>query len=223
MAKAKKAAWSYSSLSSYETCPRKHHRLKVAKDIIEKESEQMKWGNEVHKALELRIRDGLPLPDSMAKWEPLILKLLSRKGKPVAEQQLCLSPSLSPTSWYGSDSWCRGIVDFTMFDGDKALALDWKTGKPKTDHDQMMLFAALLFHHYPELDKVTTGYVWLAYGNKITSKTFLRSDLQKIWQEFLPRVKRYQIAHDENKWEAKPSGLCRAWCPVTDCEFNGRR
>jgi len=182
----------------------------------------MRWGNEVHKALELRVRDGLPLPKTMQKWEPLIAKLLKRPGKPLAEQQLCLSEELSPTDWFGSESWCRGIVDFCILDGDKALALDWKTGKPKTDHDQMRLFAALMFHHYPQLEKVTTGYVWLAYGNKISSKTFFRSDLNEIWGEFLPRVQRYQLAFTKEKWEAKPSGLCRAWCPVLDCEFNGR-
>lgn len=223
MSKSKKAAWSYSALSSYETCPHRHYRTRVAKDIVEKESEQMRWGNEVHKALELRVRDGEPLPDTMSKWEPLINKLLKRKGKAVAEQQLCLTSSLAPTDWFGRDSWCRGIVDFCVFDGDKALALDWKTGKPKNDHDQMMLFAALIFHHYPEVERVTTGYVWLAHGNKISSKTFFRSGLNDIWREFLPRVKRFQIAHDTSKWEKKPSGLCRAWCPVLDCNFNGRK
>lgn len=219
---AKKPAWSYSSLSSYETCPRKHYRTRVAKDIKEKESEAMKWGNQVHKALEDRVRDGKALPKTMQKWEPLVTKLLARKGEAIAEQQLCIDKTLAPTDWFGKGSWCRGIVDFTMLDGDRAMALDWKTGKPKTDHDQLMLFAALIFHHYPEIERVTTGYVWLAYGNKITTKTFHRSELTDIWRDYLPRVKRYEIAHNENKWEPKPSGLCRAWCPVVDCEFNGK-
>lgn len=219
---SKSPSWSFSSLNSYETCPRKHYRTKVKKDIQETVSEQITWGNEVHKALEDRVRDNKPLPKSMQKWEPFVAKLLARKGEAVAEQQLCISKTLSPTDWFGSDSWCRGIVDFALFDGDKAIALDWKTGKIKDDHDQLKLFAALMFHHYPQIEKVTTGYVWLAHQCKITTKSFYRSDLPEIWKAYLPRVKRYEIAHKEDKWEAKPSGLCRAWCPVLDCEFNGR-
>jgi hypothetical protein len=216
----KKPAWSFSALSSFETCPRKHYRTRVIKDIVEPQGEAMLWGNEVHKCLEDRIKDGTPLPKNMQKWEGLVAKLLERKGTPIAEQQLCIDKTLAPTGWFDKDSWCRGIVDFTILDGDKALALDWKTGKVKTDHDQLKLFGALIFHHYPEVEKVTTGYVWLAHNNKITTKTFYRSDLTGIWRDYLPRVKRYEIAHKEDKWQPKPSGLCRGWCPVKDCEFN---
>lgn len=217
-----KLAWSYSVLNSYETCPHRHFRTRIIKDIKEPDSEHLRWGNEVHKALELRVRDGIALPDSMIKWEPFVAKLLKRKGEALAEQQLCLNESLIATSWFGRDAWVRGIVDFTLIDGNKAIALDWKTGKIKEDHHQMMLFAALLFHHYPELDVIHTGYVWLAQGNKISSKPFERKDLPEIWREFLPRVQRLKHALENDKWERKPSGLCRAWCPVHDCPHNGK-
>ena len=218
----KKAAWSFSALNSFETCPHRHYRTRVLKDVRDDQSEALLWGNEVHKALELRIKDDKPLPTTMEKWEPIVAKLLARKGESIAEQKLCLNENLSPTSWFAKDAWCRGVVDYMLVDGKKAVALDWKTGKPKDDHEQLMLFAALLFHHYPELEVIRTGYVWLAHGSKITSKEFTRADVPQIWEEFLPRVKRLQQAVDADKWPKKPSGLCRAWCPVLDCEFNGR-
>jgi hypothetical protein len=218
----KKPAWSYSALNSYETCPHRHYRTKVVKDIREPQSEQLLWGNRVHKALELRVRDGTPLPKDMQKWEPIVERLLAKKGESIPEQKLCLNEQLMATGWFDKDAWCRGIVDYMLVDGDKAVALDWKTGKPKEDHDQLMLFAALLFHTYPELETIRTGYVWLAHGCKITTKEFSRADVPSIWSEFLPRVKRLVTAHKNDKWEKKPSGLCRAWCPVLDCEFNGK-
>lgn len=219
---AKTAAWSFSALNSYETCPYRHYRTKVAKDVREEETEALRWGNRVHEALESRVRDGTPLPKSMQKWEPFVAKLLAKKGESIAEQQLCLNEQLIATDWFGKDSWCRGIVDYMLKDGAKAVALDWKTGKIKDDHDQLMLFAALLFHTYPELETIRTGYVWLAHDCKITTREFQRSEVPDIWEEFLPRVRRYQTAYDKDKWEKKPSGLCRAWCPVTSCEFNGK-
>lgn len=222
MTTKKSAAWSFSALNSFETCPHRHYRTKVIKDIKEPDSEQLRWGNRVHKALEKRIRDGTPLPKEMQKWEPMVLKLLSKKGDSIAEQKLCLNEELCATDWFAKDSWLRGVVDYMLVDGDKAVALDWKTGKPKDDHDQLMLFAALLFHRYPELETIRTGYVWLAHNCKITTKEFTRADVPAIWEEFLPRVRRLQMAHTKDKWEKKPSGLCRAWCPVLDCEFNGK-
>lgn len=215
-------AWSFSSLTSYETCPHRYYRERVVKDVKDKESEAMRWGNEVHEALENRVKNGIALPKSMQQWEPLVARLLSRNGRSIAEQQLCLNEQMIATDWFGKDAWCRGIVDYTLLDGEKAIALDWKTGKVKNDHDQLTLFAALILHHYPEVNEVHTGYVWLAHGNKITTKIFLRSDLPDIWAEWLPRVRRLDIAFEEDKWEKKPSGLCRAWCPVLDCEFNGK-
>jgi hypothetical protein len=219
-------AWSFTALTNFESCPRKFYLTRVAKTVKEPEGEALTWGNEVHKALEGNIRDGAPMPKNMAQWEAIVDKLKSKKGELLAEQQLCLNKNLSPTEWFAKDAWARGVVDVLIKDGKKILALDWKTGKKKQDHDQLSLFAALLFAHYPHVDKVVTGYVWLTeYGNKdyITTKVFTRSDVSDIWGEFLPRVKRFEIAHAKDEWRPKPSGLCRGWCPCSDCEFNQPR
>lgn len=218
-----KPAWSYSSLTAFELCPRKYYETRVAKTVKEPETEVLRWGNAVHKALEERLRDGKELPKDMAQWEPLAAKLEARTGEIKVEQQLCVNHILSPTDWFGKDAWCRGVVDFMLIDDKKILALDWKTGKPKTDHDQLKLFAALLFHHYPAVEKVVTGYVWLAHGNKITTETFTRASVSDIWGEYLPRVRRLEHAMANDKWIPKPSGICRGWCYCTGCEFNQRK
>ena len=49
-------AWSYSSLSTYEQCPRKYKYIYVDKNR-EPESEAIRYGNELHKAAELHIKD----------------------------------------------------------------------------------------------------------------------------------------------------------------------
>ena len=97
------------------------------------------------------------------------------------------------------------------------------TGKPKVDGDQMKLFAAAGFAAFPYLQTVRTGYVWLQH-NKLDSTTFKREDLPDIWNEFTPRVIRMVKAQEEDKFPPKPSGLCRAWCPVPKslCEFSGK-
>ena len=47
-----KFAWSYSSLRAFETCPWRYYLTRVSKEVIEPETEVLKWGNEVHKVFD---------------------------------------------------------------------------------------------------------------------------------------------------------------------------
>ena len=125
-------------------------------------------------------------------------------------------------SWMAKDAWCRCVVDAGVLGSKKGALLDWKTGKKKEDSDQLKLFAAVAFSHYPWLETVSTGFVWLKDGS-ITKEVFTRDHVPGIWDEFNVRVNRLYAAYDNNTWQAKPSGLCRSWCPVgkANCEFCG--
>ena len=97
------------------------------------------------------------------------------------------------------------------------------TGKPKSDADQLKLFAGVMLRSYPYLEKVSTGYVWLAY-NKVDTQTFTQSDAPEIWGEFASRVHRMELALKNDDFPPRPSGLCKAWCPLShaQCEFSGK-
>lgn len=96
------------------------------------------------------------------------------------------------------------------------------TGKRKLDIDQLKLFAAVMFTVHPHLEEVQAGYIWLK-ERKIDKEKFYRRDLPELWQHFAPQVRRLVLAHKEQKWPEKPSGLCKNYCPVVACEFNGRK
>lgn len=217
------SAWSYSALDSFETCPFRHYKTKVSKEVKEPQTEALTWGNTVHKALELRVTKGAPLPDNMQIYEPIALTVYNkgRLGKIEAEQKMALTKSYQPTSWFAKDVWVRGITDFTITKGDKAFIGDWKTGKPSAGSAQLRLTAAMTMHHKPYINVVCNTFLWLKTGG-VTSETFSREDIPAIWQEFAPRVARLEAAHEENKWPKKPSGLCRSWCPCTSCEHHGK-
>ena len=53
--------WSYSSLKQYQNCPKQYYEIKVAENYTIIPSEQMKYGTEVHKALEDYVKDGKEL------------------------------------------------------------------------------------------------------------------------------------------------------------------
>lgn len=215
-------AWSYSALSSFETCPRRYYFTKVSKQVMEPQTEATMWGNKVHSALEKYAKREAALPEQMEKWGPYVDKIMSREGKPVIEQKMAINSSFHPTKWFAKDVWCRGIIDIGKVGERKAWLYDWKTGKHDPTTDQLKLFAGMAFAHFPWIEEVTTGFIWLKVG-KFDKENFTRDQVQDIWAEFLPRTERLDVAFNENKWVPRPSGLCKKWCPVgrTLCEYCG--
>jgi len=151
-------------------------------------------------------------------------RILSRAGdatEVVTERQIALDDKFCETEWFSDTAWVRGIIDLALVDGGKALLLDHKTGRRKPDSSQLKLFAVLAMHVWPKLEKVVTGFLWLKSG-QIDKETYTRADIPTIWEEFLPRVKRMRQAYGTDVWPEKPSGLCKAWCPVVACVHNGK-
>lgn len=215
--------WSYSSLQAFETCSRRYYLTRIAKLVKEPQTEATMWGNEVHKALEHAVAGTKALTPTFAQYQPIVERLRASPGKKYTEQKFGLTSAFKPTQFFGKDVWFRGVLDLTIVTPKIGIVLDYKTGKVKTDGDQLKLFAAATFAQHPYLETVKTGYLWLA-NDKITTQDFKKEDIPVVWQEFIPRIKRMELAQEEDKWLPNPSGLCKAWCPVGKklCEFCGK-
>lgn len=213
----KKFAWSWSALNAFETCPHQFYRVRVKKDIREKESAAMLEGNRQHKAFERRLRDKVPLPPDMGKWERLCKKVESTPhDELLVEQKLALTAELKPTTFFAKDVWVRGVFDLAVRRGGSMRVIDWKTGKRKVDNEQLKLFAAMAFSAFKGLEKVKTSFWWLPAA-KADNAEFTVEEAPLLWQEFEPRAERMQQAYEHDNWPMRPSGLCRGWCPVNDC------
>jgi hypothetical protein len=218
--------WSYTALTSFETCPRRHYLTRATKTVKEPEGEALVWGRRVHEALEHRLQLHKPLPAELKQYEPIVAKLLDKPAVRFVEEQIALTKEFDRTPWFSKEVWVRGAFDLALQYADNPaydmLIIDWKTGKVKPDSDQLKLFAALAFTVYPQVNTVKTAFVWLK-DSKITPEMFTRDQSSEIWAEFSARVARLDNAYTTGKWPAKPSGLCRRWCPVgkRHCEFCG--
>lgn len=228
-------AWSFSALNSFETCPHRHYVTRVSKIVPDPMGIDAILGIDGHAALEARAKEGIELPPfirsrtkdgktegkmSTEGWEAYVSRIVNAPGELVCETQIALNKQLQPVKWFGKDVWVRGVIDIGKIKEAQAKFFDWKTGKRKMEMDQLKLFAGLAFAKWPQLERVDTAYIWLP-AKKLDPETFTRDQVPEIWNLFLPRVKRMEIAHAENKWPKKPSGLCKNWCPVHSCEHNG--
>lgn len=212
-------AWTYSQLDTFESCPRKFYHIKVKRDVADPPTVHTEWGTKVHAAFEGFVKDSVLLPEGMEQWQPLASKLANLPGDKLCEKQYALDRNFQPTTW--NKAWTRGVADLVVINGKNAIVADYKTGKRKPT-EQLDLYAAYVFHHHPDVQKVTTGFVWLK-ERKIDWQPRTRNELPIIWQSLAPRVKKLENAYERDSWPAKTSGLCKAWCPVVTCEFNGRR
>ena len=212
-------AWTYSLLEKFETCPKQFFHVKVARDVVDPPNVHNEWGTRVHSAFEDALKEGTPLPEGMTQWQALADKIAALPGVKYTEMKLAIDRAFQPADW--KSSWSRGIADLVVIHKDQAAVLDYKTGKRKPS-EQLDLYANFIFHHHQEVNKVTTGFVWLK-DRRIDWTAISREDVPGIWQSFLPRVWKLDSAYERDSWPARPSGLCRGWCPVTSCQFNSPR
>ncbi len=216
-------AWSYSKLKNFESCPKRHFHYDIQKDVKEDESDQLVWGNLVHKSAHELLSKGKPLPAGMTALGGWCARIQSvQNSKILVEQKFAITKDFGPCEWFASDAWFRGIGDVVQLIGNVALIIDWKTGKILEDSHQLALNAACVFAHFPEVQKVRSEFVWLKEGPGVSSRAdFARSDMPDMWRQMWPRIESLKIAHDTGSYPAKPGRLCRNWCGVKACPHWG--
>jgi hypothetical protein len=215
-------AWSYSKIKNFESCARRYFQVDVAKTYKEEDSEQLKWGNAVHKALAERIEKNVPLPKGMEEFEKYAIKVTSGGNAQIlVEQKLAITADFAPCEWFARNAWYRGIGDVIKIVSDVALVADWKTGKIVEDSVQLALMAQCVFSHHPQVQRVRSVFFWLK-EDADTTEDFAREDMVPLWNMVLPRVDRLRIAHETMTFPPKPGPLCRKWCPDVSCPHHGK-
>lgn len=215
--------WSYSRLKNFETCPKRHWEIDIAKNIREEESEQLKWGDQIHKSAAKRLSIGTPLPPGMETLGTWCERLLTTPGNILVERKLAITKTFGACDYFGAEVWFRSIADVLKISGPVALAIDWKTGKILEDSVQLALMAVCIFAHYPEVHKIRTEFVWLREGPGVsTREDFERDGMPVLWRNLMPRIDQLELAHTTTTYPAKPGGLCRRYCPVTSCPYHGK-
>jgi hypothetical protein len=210
-------AFSFSRLNNFETCPKKFHATSIAKSFKEQPSAAMDYGKAVHKALELRVGRGVPLPDHLGHLEGIAYQLFNTPGLKETELQMAINESHEPVGWFDKDVYCRSIADLAINVGTKAALFDYKTGKKSGEFLQLKLTGALYFQHHPKIESIKCAFVWTK-DRSVTMDVLRREQLPDVWSAIAPRVDRYQEAFAKTEFPPRPGYHCR-WCPVQTCPY----
>lgn len=211
--------WSWSSYDAYQTCPRKFYETRIAKNFVEAETDAIIWGNQVHKAIELYVKEQRAVPDTMQRFIPLVDKIKNAPGHTYAEMELACTVDLKPTGFWDADAWCRGKGDILKVNGRKAFNGDWKTGKWKEGSLQLDLMAVMTFAMFEEVETCSTAFIYFQQPSRPVVKTFTWDQVPSIMAQFEQGVADMVYSEQNNVWPEKPSGLCKAWCPVRSCKY----
>ena len=214
-------AWSYSSIKTFEQCPKKYFHLKVAKDVKDEPGEAADYGTVVHLAAEEYIRDGKPIPDKFAYIRPIVERLAAIPGDKHCELKLGVRKSnagYEPCGFFDKDVWWRGIADLLIINGHKAYCIDYKTGKSAryADTKQLDLLAGAVFTHFPEVVQVKSSLIYVVSGDLIPKQHVITERSQYL-SVFDTQLDQLDAAMENGVWNPKSSPLC-GWCPVQTCE-----
>lgn len=209
---------SHSFLSTYERCPKQAYHKYVLRDQPYVETQAIKWGNEVHKALELAINTGKPLPEGMEGYG----KYLSALGEGCkAELELGVTYEGKPCGFWDTQCFFRGKIDVLKRVGDTAFIVDWKTGKPREDPAELYAHGMLVQIHSAGCSALKGAYVWLKEG-KVGPSYDLRENSPAMIT--LGNIRRLRAEMEQRQqtgteWPAKQNPLC-GWCSVKTCRYN---
>ena len=131
--------------------------------------------------------------------------------------KLGFSPSSSPGYPHR-----RPFLKHTYALGDILFLVDYKTGSNRyPDPKQLKLMALMTFAHFPEVNKVKAGLLFVMHES-FMDEEYTRDQIPKLWSYFENDLERLSLSYENDTWQANPTPLC-GWCPVRTCEFHKER
>jgi len=218
-----KITWSHSALKDYEGCARRYHEVKVLNRFPFQDTEQTRYGKDLHLAAELYVKEGTPIPEHFAFIKPVLDALLAKSGRKFAEYEMALTEDLNPVGFNSPNRWVRGIADLIIVNDDNYTAriVDYKTGNDKyPDRDQLILMSLMVFAHFPHIKHVKSALLFVVKNSMVTHEMGLE-DIEPAWWQYRQRIAKLNASYAHDVWNPNRTPLC-GWCPVTNCEFHPR-
>jgi len=221
---------SWSRLSVYRQCPNQFEAKYITKEYPDEgDNPAFEKGNRIHSQLEDYInwkKNGKKEP-SLCEEAANVIPIIDSYFKRVdplaisAEKQLALNHDWNECGWFDSAKivkW-RGIIDMiVLMRKDRMVLIDFKSGKVRPyadDRGQLHLTAAMLFELYPDVNQITSAYLFVEH--KTTDQTiFKREDHAKNKAAF--DIEWLQVNEDK-EFEAKKNQYCYFCGIKSDCMF----
>jgi hypothetical protein len=201
--------WSYSSVTTYESCPAKW-KYSYLDNLPYAPSAAMARGSRLHSDCEGYVKGELMVLPFELKKVALRIEDYKQKGAK-AEEVWLLDRNWKPV---GSPAmaWSKSIVDVHWFDsaGTVLHVCDYKSGREYPEHrDQLKLYATMGLCTFPAVKRAEYHALYLDGGHTSNEGALLRGDmLDNSIKEWTSRAIRI---FEDKQFLPNPGGACK-WC-----------
>lgn len=215
--------WSYSSLKTFQQCPRKYYYAKVAPNTIrDPDTTATLYGKSAHTVAEDYISKGKPIPEKFAYMQATLDTLNAIAGEKLCEIKLGLTKNLESCGFSASNVWWHGIADLVVINRKTgtAYSVDYKTSKNAryADVKQLDLVACGLFAKFPEIKKVKSALIFIVSKEIVKAEHYVEM-MSKYIESPAKDVARIEAALENGVWNPISGPLCK-FCAVKQCEYN---
>lgn len=220
----KPAPFTYSSLETFNNCPKQFYHKYVARDVQDEPGPAQIYGTNVHAHFEnyLNASGAYELPPDVVKHKVKLDQLLAKDGVFWCEEEVALGKDLKACRYDNPDRLWRGKIDFRLVDPyeKSATLVDFKTGKQRIKWPQLAIYAIHTFTQFPNVEIINAQFYWTQLEPDVatTKKVWGRAEIEQLWLMFVGDLKQYKEAFKTETWQMRPSGLCNGWCPVKTCQ-----
>lgn len=213
--------WSYSRLTTWETCPRRYKYNYVDKLASFREMGlAASRGTEIHSKGEAYLKGDLQLyPPEFQKVSAHTMYLKTRGAKP--EVKLGVKADWTPCEYSDPETYIRVIIDILLEDEGVLHVQDWKTGRIYDHHvDQLGIYVAVAAAHFPEATEYRSRAVYIDQG--VIAKPVVTTP-DRLKPSRLMIDGRIKNAEDDKVWPTKAGPECK-WCDYSKayggpCQF----
>lgn len=217
-------ALSHSKLNTFKQCPRKFRLQYIdkAQEFEYVESPAAARGTKLHAQLEewvlakINETPEVKLSPECESVLPIINNLVNNYEKVYPEQKVSINEDHKEVSWFDRSTYYRGIIDLMVINDDEAIVIDYKSGKVR-DYDgfggQLHLMAMIVFSIRPEINKVTTAYLFLDHKHTI-KLDFTRDDMSALMKYY---KKQFDLVNAETEFKPTVNRYCH-WCGATNAQ-----
>lgn len=209
----KPTRWSYSSITTYESCPAKWYYSYI-EQLPYQPSAAMVRGTRLHSDCEGYVKGEIMVVPFELKKVALRLEDFKQKGAK-AEEVWLLDKEWNPTEDQ-DEAWIKAIIDVHYLTPGVLNLTDYKSGREYPEHkEQLELYAVIGLCKYPELKRAEYEALYLDGGYTSNHGAVLRGDMldqkRKNWNARAIRI------FEDNTYLPNPGGACR-WC-----DYSGKR
>lgn len=200
--------WSYSSLTTYESCPAKW-KYSYLDNLPYKPSAAMVRGSRLHADCENFIKGNIPaLPWELNKITRSIMDMMSKGAK--SEETWLLDYYWNPVV-PGVETWIKSIVDVHWIEGNVLQVRDFKSGREYPDHrEQLELYAIKGLCMFPQIERAEYGAVYLDTGHTSNEGAVLRGSMldakRDRWHGRAIKL------FEDTEYKATPNPQSCRWC-----------